>query len=105
MTCRQANNPAILPLPGEARVRSARPRRPTCGPDKRRRASMGTVQTQALAQMPIEHTSARALLRSFVIGLTAFLTVVDLFATQAILPKLTEAYGVTPAAMSFAVNA
>ncbi|TFV79831.1 MFS transporter [Bradyrhizobium frederickii] len=44
-------------------------------------------------------------LRSVVIGLTAFLTVVDLFATQAILPSLTRHYGVTPAAMSFAVNA
>jgi predicted MFS family arabinose efflux permease len=50
------------------------------------------------------HASA-VLLRSFVIGLTAFLTVVDLFATQAILPSLTRAYGVTPAAMGFAVNA
>jgi len=37
--------------------------------------------------------------------LTAFLTVVDLFATQAILPSLAQAYQVTPAAMSFAVNA
>jgi YNFM family putative membrane transporter len=46
-----------------------------------------------------------ALLRMFVIGLTAFLTVVDLFATQAILPSLAKAYRVTPAAMSFAVNA
>src|SRR5262245_52421459 len=44
------------------------------------------------------------LLRTTVIGLTAFLTVVDLFATQAILPSLTRAYGVTPAAMGFAVN-
>jgi len=44
------------------------------------------------------------LLRTIVIGLTAFLTVVDLFATQAILPTLTRAYGVTPAAMGFAVN-
>jgi predicted MFS family arabinose efflux permease len=44
-------------------------------------------------------------LRAFTIGLTAFLTLVDLFATQAILPSLTAAYGVTPAAMSFAVNA
>jgi YNFM family putative membrane transporter len=48
---------------------------------------------------------SRVLLRSLVIGLTAFLTVVDLFATQAILPSLTRAYGVTPAAMGFAVNA
>lgn len=44
-------------------------------------------------------------LRSVVIGLTAFLTVVDLFATQAILPALTRHYGVSPAAMGFAVNA
>ena len=36
--------------------------------------------------------------------MTAFLTVVDLFATQAILPSLTRAYNVTPAAMGFAVN-
>jgi MFS transporter, YNFM family, putative membrane transport protein len=43
--------------------------------------------------------------RSLLIGLTAFLTVVDLFATQAILPSLTRSYGVTPAAMSLAVNA
>ena len=48
--------------------------------------------------------SAGTLLRTFVIGLTAFLTVVDLFATQAILPSLTRAYGVAPAAMGFAVN-
>ena len=44
-------------------------------------------------------------LRSLVIGLTAFLTVVDLFATQAILPSLTRHYNATPAAMGFAVNA
>src|ERR1044072_8333953 len=47
-------------------------------------------------------TAAR---RTVVIGLTAFLTVVDLFATQAILPSLAKAYQVTPAAMSLAVNA
>jgi predicted MFS family arabinose efflux permease len=39
------------------------------------------------------------------IGLMAFLTVVDLFATQAILPALTRAYATTPALMSLAVNA
>ncbi|MBI5318135.1 MFS transporter [Bradyrhizobium sp.] len=44
-------------------------------------------------------------MRSIVIGLTAFLTVVDLFATQAILPALTRHYSVTPAAMGFAVKA
>lgn len=50
-------------------------------------------------------TSSSGAVRSLVIGLTAFLTVVDLFATQAILPSLTAHYRVTPAAMSFAVNA
>jgi MFS transporter, YNFM family, putative membrane transport protein len=44
-------------------------------------------------------------LRALTIGVTAFLTVVDLFATQAILPPLATAYGVAPATMSLAVNA
>jgi predicted MFS family arabinose efflux permease len=43
--------------------------------------------------------------RSAVIGTMAFLTVVDLFATQAILPSLTRHFGVSPAAMGLAVNA
>jgi predicted MFS family arabinose efflux permease len=57
---------------------------------------------------PREHAARRssgALLRTVVIALTAFLTVVDLFATQAILPALAARYGVTPAAMGTAVNA
>ena len=49
--------------------------------------------------------AASAFRRNLVIGLIAFLTVVDLFATQAILPSLARAYGVMPAAMGFAVNA
>jgi predicted MFS family arabinose efflux permease len=49
--------------------------------------------------------SAGVFARFLVIALTAFLTVVDLFATQAILPSLTQAYGVSPAAMGSAVNA
>jgi MFS transporter, YNFM family, putative membrane transport protein len=49
--------------------------------------------------------SGPALIRAVVIGLMAFLTVVDLFATQAILPSLALAYQVSPAAMGFAVNA
>lgn len=40
-----------------------------------------------------------------IIGLMAFLTVVDLFATQAILPALVERYDVGPAVMAAAVNA
>jgi predicted MFS family arabinose efflux permease len=57
----------------------------------------------AAIEMPTH--SPGVALRSLVVGLTAFLTVVDLFATQAILPSLTRHYGVTPAAMGFAVNA
>jgi YNFM family putative membrane transporter len=55
-------------------------------------------------QMEMQSHHSGVLLRTIVIGLTAFLTVVDLFATQAILPSLARAYGVTPAAMGFAVN-
>lgn len=47
----------------------------------------------------------RGVERSAVIALLAFLTVVDLFATQAILPALTKAYATTPTTMSLAVNA
>jgi predicted MFS family arabinose efflux permease len=67
-----------------------------------------------MTDMPAEATmeamqahghSPGVVLRSVMIGLTAFLTVVDLFATQAILPSLARHYGVTPGAMGFAVNA
>jgi predicted MFS family arabinose efflux permease len=51
------------------------------------------------------HTSLGFLFRFFVIALTAFLTVVDLFATQAILPSLARHFGVTAGQMGFAVNA
>jgi MFS transporter, YNFM family, putative membrane transport protein len=50
--------------------------------------------------MMTHHNSFAVLLRSVVIGTTAFLTLVDLFATQAILPSLMRAYSVTPAAMA-----
>ena len=55
-------------------------------------------------QMRMQGHSSGVLLRTIVIGFTAFLTVVDLFATQAILPSLARAYQVMPAAMGFAVN-
>ena len=55
--------------------------------------------------MPAHHGSTAVLVRTCVIGLMAFLTVVDLFATQAILPSLARHYEVSPAAMGFAVNA
>ena len=56
-------------------------------------------------QSAMHGQSPGVVLRSVVIGLTAFLTVVDLFATQAILPSLARHYQVTPAAVGFAVNA
>src|SRR5260370_12017278 len=66
---------------------------------------MHAAQVVESSHMDMHAQSSGALLRTFVIGLTAFLTLVDLFATQAILPSLTRAYAVTPAAMGFAVNA
>src|SRR5215813_8127488 len=59
-------------------------------------SALDSSSTQMQAHAP------SVLLRTVVIGLTAFLTVVDLFATQAILPSLTRAYRVTPAAMAVA---
>jgi YNFM family putative membrane transporter len=57
----------------------------------------------------MQHAATRASaalpFRYLVIGVISFLTLVDLFAAQAILPSLTKAYGVTPAEMGFAVNA
>jgi predicted MFS family arabinose efflux permease len=50
-------------------------------------------------------SSSGQLARLATVGLIAFLTLVDLFATQAILPSLVRFYGVAPAAMGFAVNA
>jgi len=64
--------------------------------------------TTEMPAMPHVHAgtgTGHALWRSFVIGLTAFLTVVDLFATQAILPSLAKAYNVSAGTIGFAVNA
>ena len=66
---------------------------------------MPMAPTSMSTAVPQTETDADGALRALLIGLTAFLTVVDLFATQAILPALTRAYGTTPAVMSFAVNA
>src|SRR2546421_2249048 len=65
---------------------------------------MAAISAQ-MKPMEMQGHSPGLVIRSLVIGLTAFLTVVDLFATQAILPSLTRHYHVTPAAMGFAVNA
>ncbi len=45
------------------------------------------------------------LTRSLVIGMIAFLTLIDLFGAQALLPMLVEAFEADPAAMGVAVNA
>ena len=66
---------------------------------------MTDISAAKSATVEMQGQSPGVVLRSIVIGLTAFLTVVDLFATQAILPSLTRHYNVTPAAMGFAVNA
>src|SRR5262245_13951866 len=65
---------------------------------------MADISAQ-IKPMEMDSLTTGSVLRSLVIGLTAFLTVVDLFATQAILPSLTRHYAVSPAAMGFAVNA
>ena len=54
----------------------------------------------ALPRIGPDARSAGVFARFIVIALTAFLTVVDLFATQAILPSLTRAYDVSPAAIA-----
>jgi YNFM family putative membrane transporter len=67
---------------------------------------MTGISAQMKAEIGAMHGHSPGVVRrSIVIGLTAFLTVVDLFATQAILPSLARHYQVTPAAMGFAVNA
>jgi predicted MFS family arabinose efflux permease len=65
---------------------------------------MMTASSQNQA-MSMQGHHAGTFERTLLIGLIAFLTVVDLFGTQAILPALARRYGVTPAAMGFAVNA
>jgi YNFM family putative membrane transporter len=66
---------------------------------------MSEMSSTMHASMPMRGRALDGARRNFIIGLIAFLTVVDLFATQAILPSLARAYDVTPAAMGLAVNA
>jgi predicted MFS family arabinose efflux permease len=63
------------------------------------------MSLEALQPASRTDSALAGMLRTIVIALTAFLTVVDLFATQAILPTLTRHYDVSPAAMGTAVNA
>jgi predicted MFS family arabinose efflux permease len=62
------------------------------------------MMTESAPPMMARHR-VQETLRTAITGLVGFLTLVDLFATQAILPSLARVYGVTPAAMGFAVNA
>ncbi len=65
------------------------------------------MMTPRTARMTLAIAPRRenAAFRNVVIGLIAFLTLVDLFATQAILPTLVKHYDVAPSAMGLAVNA
>ncbi|HZZ90883.1 MAG TPA: MFS transporter [Caulobacteraceae bacterium] len=54
---------------------------------------------------PASASRPGAAFRTFVIGLIGFLTLVDLFAAQALLPTLAKAYKVAPSAIGVAVNA
>ena len=71
------------------------------GPVVIRKAHLRPPSPGSKIEAPVEEHghSVGAVARFLVIALTAFLTVVDLFATQAILPSLTKHYGVSPAAM------
>jgi predicted MFS family arabinose efflux permease len=64
-----------------------------------------TAPPATRSDQTVSNISTGSSRRSALVALIAFLTVVDLFATQAILPPLTHAYEVTPAAMGLAVNA
>src|SRR5215207_420590 len=64
--------------------------------------AQSAVPSQQPQAMP---SNQAALWRSVIVGVIGFLTLVDLFATQAILPSLAKAYGVAPGAIGFAVNA
>lgn len=66
---------------------------------------MMRTESAPTAAMAIPVTKSRSWLRTLVIALTAFLTLVDLFAMQAILPSLIRHYGASPGAMGAAVNA
>ena len=62
---------------------------------------MTAIARPALAP-PAQGLSPR---RSLLIAVIGFLTLVDLFATQAILPSLAESYGVKPSEIGLAANA
>ena len=67
---------------------------------------MQSLPVSALDQRTAMMSPRQAMkLKSVVIGVIGFLTLVDLFGTQAILPTLAMHYGASPASIGFAVNA
>lgn len=74
-------------------------------PTPREPRAAAAMMPAATAAPSAPHDRLHALKAFVVIALIAFLTLVDLFATQAILPPLARAYAVSPAAMGLAVNA
>lgn len=60
--------------------------------------------TPALDDAPSEKRH-EVMMRALIIALIAFLTLIDLFGSQALLPTLVTYYQVSPATMGFAVNA
>lgn len=65
----------------------------------------GTASPTAAGGGPAAGVMPASWLRSVLVALIAFLTLVDLFAMQAVLPALIRHYQVSPGAMGFAVNA
>jgi len=67
---------------------------------------MATTESLSVPASAVHRTHASgAWRRTLLIGLIGFLTLVDLFAAQAILPTLVAHYRVSPSAMGVAVNA
>jgi predicted MFS family arabinose efflux permease len=66
---------------------------------------MNDMATPLTISRDAKQPTVTGAVRFVVIATMAFLTVVDLFAAQALLPTLVERYGVSPAAMGLAVNA
>ena len=66
---------------------------------------MTTMHGAGLSPGLVTHETLSRFRRTLSIGLIAFLTLVDLFAAQAILPSLVERFQVSRATMGFAVNA
>jgi MFS transporter, YNFM family, putative membrane transport protein len=65
---------------------------------------MTTAQMVSGSALPMAPREV-AFWRAAIIGVIGFLTLVDLFATQAVLPSLAKLYRVSPAAIGSAVNA